>query len=61
MNRYGDLDDFKRAAAKPYRERFLDLEILARKAEAEADPISAAHYRHQARILHRHLRRLDSL
>ena len=61
MNRYGDLDDWKEKTVKPYREQYLQLEIDARQAEAQADPVSANYYRMKARALAKHIRRLEQL
>jgi hypothetical protein len=61
MNRYGDLDDWKAATIRPYKAEYLNLEIDARKAEEQADPVSANFYRMKARALAKHIRRLEKL
>ena len=59
--RYGDLEHYKQLRRAPYVKAFVDLELKATQAEAEADPHSARHFRHQARVLKRHIERLDAL
>ena len=61
MNRYGDLDDWKEATIRPYKREYLNLEIDARKAEENADPVSANYFRMKARSLAKHIRRLEQL
>lgn len=59
--RYGDWQHWKELSRAPYVRAFLRLELKATAAEAEADPESAQYYRRQARILKKHISRLDSL
>ena len=61
MNRYGDLDDWKHKALQPWVWKWTDLEVKASAAEAELDHHSARDFRRQARIVKKHIERLQSL
>ena len=58
---FDHLADWKAATIRPYKAEYLQLEIDARKAEEQGDPVSANYYRMKARGLAKHIRRLEQL
>ena len=58
---FDHLADWKQKTLEPYKREYLNLEIDARKAEEQADPVSANYYRMKARGLAKHIRRLEQL
>ena len=61
MERYGDLGHWVEETARPYKRMFLDMEVKASMAEAELDPLSAADFRRKARLLKKHIERLEAM